>query len=130
MGFRLVIGFINHLQVVIAINYNTVPDFYTTKHSAVISSACLHCSSWLYHTGTIQVSLNHTPPTSLYYNTYKVIKSSHADLMYTSAFIISIQSLVRLLLPQLLFTRNCQELILSLTLSVTHCTLFIVAYHS
>jgi hypothetical protein len=31
-GFGLVIGFINHLQVVTKINYNTVPDFYTTRH--------------------------------------------------------------------------------------------------
>jgi hypothetical protein len=61
-GFGFVIGFINHLQVVITINYNTVPDFYTTKHSTLISSVYLHCSSQIYHTGTIQVSLNHTLP--------------------------------------------------------------------
>jgi hypothetical protein len=60
MGFRLVIGFINRLQVVTTINYNTVPDFYTTKHSTLISSVYLHRSSRIYHTGTIQVSLNHT----------------------------------------------------------------------
>jgi hypothetical protein len=29
MGFGLVIGFINHSQVVTTINYNTIPDYYT-----------------------------------------------------------------------------------------------------
>jgi hypothetical protein len=59
-GIGLVIGFINRLQIVITINYNTVPDFYTAKQSTLISSVYLHCSSRIYHTGTIQVSLNHT----------------------------------------------------------------------
>jgi hypothetical protein len=60
MRFRLVIGFINHLEVVTTINYNTVPDFYTTEHSTLISSVSLHCSSRIYHTGTMQVSLDYT----------------------------------------------------------------------
>jgi hypothetical protein len=34
-GFGLVIGFINHLEVVTAINYHTLPDFRTTNHSTL-----------------------------------------------------------------------------------------------
>jgi hypothetical protein len=34
-GFGLVIGFINHLQVVTTINYHTVPEFHTTNHSTL-----------------------------------------------------------------------------------------------
>jgi hypothetical protein len=64
MGFGLVIGCINRLQVVTTINYNTVLDFYTTKHYTLIS-VYLHSSSRIYHTGTIQVSLYHTLPVSL-----------------------------------------------------------------
>jgi hypothetical protein len=48
-GFGLVIGFINHSHVVTTINCNTVPEFYTTKHSTLIFSFYLHCSSWIYH---------------------------------------------------------------------------------
>jgi hypothetical protein len=44
-GFGLVIGFINHSQIVTTINYNIVPDFYTTKHSTLIFSVYLHSSS-------------------------------------------------------------------------------------
>jgi hypothetical protein len=41
-GFGLVIGLIDHLQVLTTNNYNTVTDFHTTKHSTPISSVCLH----------------------------------------------------------------------------------------
>jgi hypothetical protein len=34
-GFGLVFGFINHLQFVTAINYNTLPAFHATNHSTV-----------------------------------------------------------------------------------------------
>jgi hypothetical protein len=44
-GFGFVIVFINHSQVVTIINYNTVPDFHTTKHSTLIFSVYLHLSS-------------------------------------------------------------------------------------
>jgi hypothetical protein len=66
--FGLVIGFIGYLQVVTTINYNTVPDFHTTKHSTLFSSVYLHWSSRIYNTGTIKVSLNHTFPISLCYS--------------------------------------------------------------
>jgi hypothetical protein len=45
MGFRLVIGFINRLQLVITNNYNTVPDFYSTnppRQSSESIPTCLH----------------------------------------------------------------------------------------
>jgi hypothetical protein len=41
MGFGLVIGFINHLQVVTTNKYNTVTDFHTTDHSTLIFSVYL-----------------------------------------------------------------------------------------
>jgi hypothetical protein len=88
-GFELVIGFINHARVVTTINYITVPYFYTTKHSTLIFSAYLHCSSRIYHTGTTQVWPHHTLPISLWYSTHKVfrshVKSSQSDLLYTCA---------------------------------------------
>jgi hypothetical protein len=37
-GFRLVIGSINHLQIVTTINSYTIIDFHTTKNSTLISS--------------------------------------------------------------------------------------------
>jgi hypothetical protein len=40
--FGLVIGFINHLQVVFTINYNIVSNFHTTNHSTQSISNCLH----------------------------------------------------------------------------------------
>jgi hypothetical protein len=96
MGFGLVIGFINHLQVVTTINYNTVPDFHTTDHSTLISLVSLHQSSWIYNTETIKVSLNHTFPISLHYNTHKVfkshIKSSQPDLLYSSLLLVATHS--------------------------------------
>jgi hypothetical protein len=67
MGFRLVIGFIDHLQVITTNNYYTVTDFHTTNHSTLIFSVYFHWSSlsvsWkrIYNAGTIIVSLNHTP---------------------------------------------------------------------
>jgi hypothetical protein len=60
MGFGLVIGLIDHLQIVTAINYNTVTDFHTTVFSTLIFSVYLHWSSWIYNTGAITVSLNYT----------------------------------------------------------------------
>jgi hypothetical protein len=88
--FELVIAYITHLQVVTTINYNTVPDFYTTKHFTLISSIYLHCSSRIYHTGTYK-SQSHTSNITVLstYKTFKsLIKSSQADLLYSSATII------------------------------------------
>jgi hypothetical protein len=95
-GDRIVIGFINHLQVVTATNYNTVTDFHTTKHSTLLSSVCLHKSSRISNTGTIKVSLNHTLPIPLHYSTHNVfkarIKSSQADFLYSSVLLVQILS--------------------------------------
>jgi hypothetical protein len=41
-GFGLVIGFIEHLQVVTINNHNPVTDFLITKHSTLLSSVYLH----------------------------------------------------------------------------------------
>jgi hypothetical protein len=91
-GFGLVIGF---LEVVTTINYNTVTDSHTTKHSTLISSVYLHLPSRIYNTGTIKVSLNHTFLISLYYNTHTVfkshVKSSHADFLYSSVLLAPIR---------------------------------------
>jgi hypothetical protein len=85
MGFRLVIGFIDHLQVVTTINYNTIADL----HNLQSLHTNLSLSSWIYNTGTIKVSLNHTLPMSLCYSTHKVfkshVKSSQADFLYSSS---------------------------------------------
>jgi hypothetical protein len=59
------------------------------SHSTLIFSVCLHSSSWIYNTGTIKVSLNHTLPISLCCSTHKVftshMKSSQADFCYSSS---------------------------------------------
>jgi hypothetical protein len=60
--FALVIGFIDHLQVVIEIDDNIVSHCYSTKQSILISSVYLHLSSPIHNTGIMQVSLNHTLP--------------------------------------------------------------------
>jgi hypothetical protein len=52
----LVIGFINQSQVVTTINYNTVPDFYTTNDSTLIFSVYLHLAADL-NTGIITRSI-------------------------------------------------------------------------
>jgi hypothetical protein len=65
-GFRLVIEFINHLQVVTTTKYNTVTHFHTTNHSTLIFSVHLHQSSlyvsWqrIYNTLAVNKSSNHT----------------------------------------------------------------------
>jgi NhaP-type Na+/H+ and K+/H+ antiporter len=41
-GFGLVIGFINHSQIVITINYNTVPDLHTCNYSTTNFSVYFH----------------------------------------------------------------------------------------
>jgi hypothetical protein len=109
-GFGLVFGFINHLQVVTTINYNTVPDFHTTNHSRLIYLVYLHQSSRIYNIGTIKVSLNHTLPIPLHYNTYKVFKTqfkpSQVDFLCSSLLLAPIRS-VRVLPPLLSLCHYC-----------------------
>jgi hypothetical protein len=83
MGFGLVIGFTNHLQVVTTNNYYTIADLYNlqslhtnllvpftqttiTPHQSSRSiSTSLHYpfpGKRIYNTGTIKVSLNYTLP--------------------------------------------------------------------
>jgi hypothetical protein len=69
-GFGLVIGFINCLQVVTIINYNTVADFHSTKHSTPIFSVYFQLSSYPFPSNGSQHrncknSLNYTLPISL-----------------------------------------------------------------
>jgi hypothetical protein len=59
-GFELVIGFITRVQLVTTNNYYTAPDAQFTMHSTLFTLVYLHCSSPVYNTGTITVSLNHT----------------------------------------------------------------------
>jgi hypothetical protein len=60
MGFGLVIGFIDHLQIVTASNCNTISDFHFTNHSTVVFPVYFHKSSlsvsWqrIYNAGTIK----------------------------------------------------------------------------
>jgi hypothetical protein len=88
----MVVGFINHLQVVTTSNYNIISDFHTTKHSTlddlILLSLVLVTApnngysftmfslpvSWqrIYNTGIMKVSLNYTLPLSLDYSTCKV----------------------------------------------------------
>jgi hypothetical protein len=62
----MVIGFINHLQVVTKTKYNIVTDFHTTNHSTLIFSVYFHWSSlsvsWqrICNTLTVNKSSNHT----------------------------------------------------------------------
>jgi hypothetical protein len=92
----LVIGFINNLQVVTTINYYLLLLYTIYNHSTLISSVYLHLSSWIYNTGTIKVSLNHTLPISLHNSTHKVfkshVKSSQAYVLYSSVLLVPIRS--------------------------------------
>jgi hypothetical protein len=87
LGFGLVTGFMEYLQVLTINNYNTITNFHTTKNSTLISSVDLHLSSRIYNTETIQVSLNHTLSISLCCRTHKVfkshVKSSQAHYLYS-----------------------------------------------
>jgi hypothetical protein len=65
----------------------------------------------MYNTGTIEVSLNHTLPIPLHYSTQSLkshVKSSQADLLYSSVLLLPIHS-VRVL-PPLLLLFNCLQL--------------------
>jgi hypothetical protein len=76
-SFGLVIGFIDHLQVLTTSNYNTVADFHFTNHSTLIFSVYFHWSSlsiswqWTNNMETVKVSLNYTLTVLLYYSTCK-----------------------------------------------------------
>jgi hypothetical protein len=93
----LVIGFINHLQVVTTNNYYTIVALHNLQslHTNLLSLFPLVFTaiSWqrVYNTGTIKVSLNYTLPISLYYYTHKVfkshVKSSQADFLYSSVLL-------------------------------------------
>jgi hypothetical protein len=83
-GFRLVIGFINHVHVVTTTKYNTVTDFHTTNYSTLFSVYFYQSPlsvSWqrIYNTLTVNKSSNHT--LSLYWQTYN---SSSTTIFPTS----------------------------------------------
>jgi hypothetical protein len=90
------------------------------------------------NTGTITVSLNHTLPIPWYYSAHKVfksyVKSSQANLLYSSALLVSIRVLPpRLFLPVL----NCDshyphsELLISITqLKPAHLKSLILTFRS
>jgi hypothetical protein len=92
-GFGLVIGFINHLQVITTILLlNTIYNHLTLIFSVYFHRSSLSVS-WqqIYNTGTIKVSLNYTLPILMYYCTHKVYrshtKSSQADFLYSSVLL-------------------------------------------
>jgi hypothetical protein len=74
-GFELVIEFVNNLQVKTVITLLLIYTFY--NHFTLIFPVYFHQSSlsaswqWIYNTGTIEVSLNHTLPIPLYYSTHR-----------------------------------------------------------
>jgi hypothetical protein len=112
-GFGLVFGFINRLQVVTTITYNTVLDLHNLHYNLLSLFPLVFTIRFLatdLNTGILQVWLHHTLPISLYYSTHKVfkshVKSSQTDLLFPSVLLVPIRSLVRVLLPRLLFTRN------------------------
>jgi hypothetical protein len=84
----LVIGFIDHLQIVTTNKCNTVTEFRTTKHSTLTFTS-LH--GFITQKLRIKASLNHTLPIALYYSTHKVfrshVKSSQADFLYSSVLL-------------------------------------------
>jgi hypothetical protein len=90
-----------YLQVVTTINYNTVTDFHT-QQSICIS---LH--------GCITQELNYTLPIPLHCNTHSVfkshIKSSQADLLYSSVLLVQLHSMCVILTLQFL-SHNCPPL--------------------
>jgi hypothetical protein len=125
-GFGLVIGFIDHLQVVTTNNYNTVTVFHTTNHPTLISSVYLHQSSRIYNSGTIKISLNHTFPIRLHYTTRKVfkshVKSLQADFLYSSVLVeLTACLLVRVFLPLLLTRNSVTAVLLQLTATLFAC---------
>jgi hypothetical protein len=66
-GFGLVIWFIDHLLVVAAINYHTVPNFHTTNHSALSMSQLQliqRCRSFHCLQFTLAHALGFSVPTS------------------------------------------------------------------
>jgi hypothetical protein len=65
--FKLIIGFINNLQVITTINYSIVAGLHNLQslHTNLLSLSAV----------AIQVSLNYTLPISLHNNTHKVLKS-------------------------------------------------------
>jgi hypothetical protein len=60
MGFGLVIGFINNLQVVTTINYDSIADFHTTKHCTLSPLVF----TVLQHRNYKSLTKSHTPNTT------------------------------------------------------------------
>jgi hypothetical protein len=116
-GFGLVIWFIGYLQIVTTI-ITLLLIYIMYSHSILISSVDLHKSSRVYNTGTIIVSLNHTFKILNINKIFKShVKSSEADLLYSSVLLVPIRSVRVLpsLLPlfpaslEILFTHIAEE---------------------
>jgi hypothetical protein len=81
MGFGLVFGFINRLQLATTNNYNTVPDLRTLKslqYNLLSLFPLVFTIRFLatdLNTKTIRVLLNHTLQMLLHYSTHKVFTS-------------------------------------------------------
>jgi hypothetical protein len=90
-----------HLQVVTIINYNTVTEFHTPQSICISLHRC------------ITQELNHTLLIPLHCSTHKVftshIKSSQADLLYSSVLLVPLCS-IQMNLLLLFFSYNCPQL--------------------
>jgi hypothetical protein len=124
-----------HLQVVIVLNYNTVPDFHTTNDSMLISLFYLHQPSWIHNTGTIKISLNHTLLITLYYNAHKVLtlmlnlhRLTSCTLLYTwfqSALLVWLHRYYLSITDTITITIT---LTLTLTITITVCLGILLTY--
>jgi hypothetical protein len=88
----LLIGFINHLQVVTTINYNTVTDLHNlhSLHANLLSLPSVVFTYLQYNTRDIQVSLDYALPISLHYNTHKAFTAdfsaiTHYHILHTKS---------------------------------------------
>jgi hypothetical protein len=121
MGFGLVIGFINHLQLVTTNNYYTVPDLHNLQS---LHYNLLSLLSLVFTIRFLATDLNTgitTVSPSQYHCTIAHIKSPHHTwslhrlTSFSSVLLVPIRCVVRVLLLRLLFTRNWTKTVTAFT---------------